>query len=143
MQAAFWDTSALVPLCVPNQASPRLHQLAHRYSPVVWWATPVEATSALARELRAGSLTPNEHADAHGSLAILKRKWQEVQPSEPLRTLAEELLDRYPLSAADALQLAAAYTWSDRRPFNRYFISGDKRLLNAARSMGFRAISID
>lgn len=143
MEAAFWDTSALVPLFIPNQASPRVHQLARRYIPVVWWATPVEARSALARELRAGSLSAAEHVDAHDNLATLKRKWQEVQPSESLRMVAEELLDRYPLRAADALQLAAAYTWSDRRPFSRYFISGDKRLLNVARSMGFRAIPID
>ena len=143
MELAFWDTSALVPLFVPNQASPRVQQLAHRYPPVVWWATSVEARSAFARELRGGSLTSDEHANAQENLKIWKRKWQEVQPSESLRMTAEELLDHYALSAADALQLAAAYTWSDRRPFNRYFIAGDKRLLNVARSVGFRAIPLD
>ena len=143
MESAFWDTSALVPLCVPNQASPRVRQLARRYAPVVWWATPVEARSAFAGQLRAGALTTEEHANAHDNLAALRRKWQEIEPSDPLRTLAGELLDRYPLSAADALQLAAAYIWSDHRPFRRSFISGDKRLLGAARSVGFRVIAID
>ncbi|MGA3053896.1 MAG: hypothetical protein ABSD63_06795 [Candidatus Korobacteraceae bacterium] len=52
-------------------------------------------------------------------------------------------MDRYPLSAADAMQLAAAYIWSEQRPFRRCFISGDKRLLGAARSVGFHAIAID
>jgi predicted nucleic acid-binding protein len=143
MEPAFWDTSALVPLCLARQASPRAQQLLRRYAPVVWWSTSVEARSAFARQLRLGSLTVAEHANASASLGALKRKWQEIQPSEPLRALAEELLGRYPLSAADALQLAAAYIWSEQRPFSRCFISGDKRLLGAARSAGFQAIAID
>lgn len=142
MEAAFWDTSALVPLCIPNQATPVLHQLARRYLPVVWWATSVEAHSAFARELRAGALTEEEHVRALEYLSRLKRKWREVQPSESLRTVAEELLERYPLRAADALQLSAAYTWSMRRPFNRHFISGDTRLSEAAQSIGFRVLQI-
>jgi uncharacterized protein len=143
MEAAFWDTSALVPLCIRNQASPSVQRLAHRYSPVVWWATSVEACSAFARELRAGSVSADDHAAAQENLRTWKRKWREVQPSESLRTIAEELLDRYPLSAAGAMQLAAAYIWSEQRPFRRCFISGDKRLLGAARSVGFHAIAID
>lgn len=143
MEFAFWDTSALVPLWIPNQASRHLQQLARRYTPVVWWATPVEACSAFARELRAGTLSADEYANAQENLKIWKRKWREIQPSDALRTLAGELLDRYPLRAADALQLAAAYIWSDQRPFSRCFIAGDKRLLGVARSVGFRAIAID
>lgn len=143
MEPAFWDTSAIVPLCVRNRASARAHQLFRRYTPVVWWATPIEAHSALARELRAGSLTAEGHTNASSDLGLLQRKWREIEPSDPLRALAEELLGRYPLSAADALQLAAAYIWSEQRPFNRSFICGDKRLLGAARSAGFRGIAID
>lgn len=143
MELAFWDTSALVPLCVRNRASARAHQLFRRYAPVVWWATPVEARSALARELRAGSLTAEAYSNASSNLAALKRRWQEILPNDALRALAEELLDRYPLSAADAMQLAAAYVWSDRHPFDQRFISADKRLLSAAGSVGFRTLAID
>ncbi len=143
MELAFWDTSALVPLCVRSRASSRANQLFRRYAPVVWWGTPVEARSALARELRAGSLTAEQHASASDNLSTLRRRWQEILPSQSLRALAEDLLDRYPLRAADALQLAAAYIWSDRHPFDQNFISADKRLLSAAASIGFRALSID
>jgi predicted nucleic acid-binding protein len=142
MEQAFWDTSALLPLCVPNQTSRHTQQLARRYAVVVWWATHVEMRSALARELRTGKLTGKEHTTARDNLVMLERKWQQIQPSDPLRSLAGDLLERYPLSAADALQLAAAYTWCDQRPFSRCFICGDKRLLGAARSAGFHAISI-
>ena len=140
---AFWDTSALVPLCIPNQASAQLRLLARRYNPVVWWACRVEARSAFAKQLRSGALTLKEHANAHDNLATLRRRWEEMQPSDDLRIVAEELLDRYSLSAADALQLAAAYTWTEQRPFGRSFIAGDKRLLAAAHAIGFRAIPID
>ncbi len=142
METAFWETSALVPLCIPKQASALLHQFAHRHPPVVWWATSVEAQSAFARQLREGELSAEEHAHALKQLGVLKRKWREVQPSDSLRVLAGELVERYPLRAADALQLAAAYTWSAHRPFNRHLISGDKRLIGAAQSIGFRVIQI-
>jgi predicted nucleic acid-binding protein len=97
----------------------------------------------LARELRAGSLTAEDYSHASSKLAALKRRWQEVLPTEALRPLAAELLDRYPLRAADALQLAAAYIWSERHPFDQTFISADKRLLSAAGSIGFHVLSID
>lgn len=143
MDLAFWDTSALIPLWIPDQAPRHLNQLAYRYKPVVWWGTTVEAHSVFARQLRAGSMTEDEHAGALANLAVWKRKWQEVAPSLALRTVAEELLGRYPLKAADALQLAAAYIWSDQRPFSRTFICGDKRLLGIARSVGFHGLAID
>lgn len=143
MELAFWDTSALVPLCVRNRTSARARQLLRRYAPVVWWASQLEAHSAFARELRAGSLTVADYQSASSNLAALKRRWQEILPSDGLRSLAEDLLDRYPLSAADALQLAAGYVWSDRHPFDRCFISADKRLLNAAAAIGFHALPID
>ncbi len=142
MEAAFWDTSALVPLCVQQQGTPRLRQLVRQYALVVWWATSVEARSAFARDLRSGILTDVENAQAQQRLEALRSVWREVQPTEPLRSLAESLLDSYQLRAAGALQLAAAYTWSLNRPFNRHLISGDKRLLQAAREVGFRVIPL-
>ena len=142
MEAAFWDTSALVPLCVRQQGTSLLRQLVRQYALVVWWATSVEARSAFARDLRSGILTAVEHEQAQQRLEALRSIWREVQPTEPLRALAESLLDRYQLRAADALQLAAAYTWSLNRPFNRHLISGDKRLLQAAGAVGFRVIQI-
>jgi hypothetical protein len=142
MDAAFWDTSALVPLCVRQQASARLHQLIRQYALVVWWATSVEAQSAFARDLRGGVLSAAEYRQAQWRLDKLKSIWKEVQPTEPLRSLAADLLERYPLRAADALQLAAAYIWSSNRPFNRRLISGDIRLLEAAEAVGFRVVQI-
>ena len=44
---------------------------------------------------------------------------------------------RFPLKAADALQLAAGLAWTSGRPRSRAFISGDTQLLEAAGQLGF------
>jgi predicted nucleic acid-binding protein len=75
-------------------------------------------------------------------LQELSQAWVEIQPSDSLQSFAEDLPDRFALRAADALQLAAAYTWAMQRPAGRPFISGDKRLLDAAEQMGFRVIPV-
>jgi predicted nucleic acid-binding protein len=140
MELAFWDSSSLVPLCVQQQASAAVRQLISRYQMVVWWSTAVEMRSAFARLLRMGQLTPAEHAVARECLDQMRHAWRELQPSEPLREQAESLLDRFPLKAADALQLAAALAWCLGRPNQRVFISGDGQLLEAARQLGFHAV---
>jgi len=80
--------------------------------------------------------------DAVDRLGELKALWKEIDPSESLRDFAEELPERFGLRAGDALQLAAAYTWVMQKPAGRPFISGDKRLLDAAEQMGFRTIAV-
>ena len=142
MEPAFWDTSAIVPLCLTQHASARLHRLHRQYSLVVWWATSVEAHSAFSRDLRSGVLTLPEFQRAKLRLESLRDIWHEVEPTESVRALAELLLERHPLRAADALQLAAAYAWSQNRPFRRPLISGDTRLLEAAEAVGFSIIQV-
>lgn len=90
--------------------------------------------------MRTGELTAADHHGAERRLARLRSSWHEIAPYEELRDQAEMLLARYPLHAADALQLAAAMTWAVRRPAERAFICGDDRLLEAARRLGFQAI---
>lgn len=140
MEPAFWDSSALVPLCVQQQAKPIIDALSLQYSRVVWWAAPVEIRGAFTRLIRMGLMTSTEHVGAQVRLEELRSTWREIPPTLDLRDQAERLLDRFPLKAADALQLAAALTWVSGRPRNRPFISGDAQLLEAARQLGFQAI---
>jgi predicted nucleic acid-binding protein len=140
MDDAFWDASALVPLCVIRQATPATSALNAHYRMTVWWSTPVEMRGAFARLLRMGQLSPNEHVQAQVRLDRMRSDWRKVDPSAPLREQAERLVDRFPLKAADAQQLAAALTWCMGRPKGRAFISGDGQLLDAAKQLGFHAI---
>jgi len=138
---AFWDTSALVPLCVQQQPSPAVRQLLEQHEIAVWWATSVEMRSAFERLLRMGQLTVPEHVAAGVRLERLRRGWRELQPSEALRSRAETFLLSYPLKSADALQLAAAWMWCSGQPQNYVFISGDVQLLEAARQVGFQIVA--
>jgi len=140
LKPAFWDSSSLVPLCLQQHPSAVVRQLARRYSIAVWWATPVEVRSAFARLSRMGALDSAGWQLADATLTALRGRWREIAPDEHLRLGAEMLLPRFPLRAADALQLAAAMTWAMDQPRGRVFISGDAQLLAAARQLGFQAI---
>lgn len=141
-EVAFWDSSAIVPLCLQQRSSSHARQLIRQYRIAAWWAAPVETRSALARELRNGAISGRGHQEAILKLEKIRQEWVEVFPEESLRSFAEDLPDRFYLRAADALQLAAAYTWVMQKPAGRPFISGDKRLLDAAEQMGFRVIAV-
>ena len=134
---AFWDASAIVPLCVPQQAPGRARQSLRSHPPVVWWGTPVEVTGAILRLRREEHLSEPQQEAARQRLARLRQSWAEVQPAERVRLLAERLLERHALRAADALQLAAASVWCNERPNGRHFFCRDRRLAEVARREGF------
>jgi predicted nucleic acid-binding protein len=140
MDYAFWDTSALIPLCVRQRSTSTVQALSAQYQKAVWWSTPVEMRSGFARLVRMSQLLPNELVQAQIRLDRMRSDWLEVAPSEPLREQAERLVDRFPLKAADAQQLAAAMIWCIGRTKGRVFISGDSQLLDAARQLGLQAI---
>lgn len=142
IEAAFWDASALMPLCVDLQSTPDVDRLFQETSIVVWWATTIEIRSGLARLVRLHQASIGELGLGCRLLQELRQDWVEIQPTASLREFAENLPDRFGLRAADALQLAAAYTWTMQKPAGRPFISGDKRLLDAAEQMGFRVIAV-
>jgi predicted nucleic acid-binding protein len=141
-EPAFWDTSALLFLCTKQPANNDVELLYQRYEIVAWWATPVEAHSSLARLVRMLEIDHDQRDKAIDRFEELRMDWTEIDPSESLRYFAEGLPDRFALRAGDALQLAAAYTWAMQRPAGRPFISGDRRLLDAAEQMRFRTIAV-
>ncbi|MGA2457754.1 MAG: hypothetical protein ABSF85_09310 [Terriglobales bacterium] len=68
--------------------------------------------------------------------------WSVIQPSDAVRAKAMQLVDRYDLRAADALQLAAALVWCEDLPQGRMFLTADKKLQQAAMLSGFDAAEI-
>ena len=134
---AFWDASALAPLCIPGQSDVRGRKLLAESAPVIWWGTPVEVAIAIARLRREGVLSVRQAKAARERLNSLQGFCREVQPTAEVRDLAAELLENYMLHAADALQLAAALVWCNRRPARRLFYTNDRQLARAARAIGF------
>jgi predicted nucleic acid-binding protein len=135
--SAFWDTSALVPLCAHQGITPRVVALYRSYGVVVWWATPVETASALRRLVRMKLLTPDDWTVSRRLTLELAGSWRVIQPSNSLRAGAVQLVDRYDLKAADALQLAAALEWCEKVPQGRVFLTADQKLREAAVLSGF------
>jgi predicted nucleic acid-binding protein len=137
----FWDASALLPLLVQEPRTQALIALL-RDDPAaaVWWPTPVECWSALARLEREQRLTAEQVAQAAGLLDESARRWTEVPPIERVRDQAARLLRVHPLRAANALQLAAALVLSDFEPRTLPLVTLDDRLASAARREGFAVL---
>ncbi|PWT83354.1 MAG: PIN domain-containing protein [Blastocatellia bacterium] len=135
---AFWDASAIVPLCCSQAATAQGRKLRRESKRmVVWWGTPLEARSAFARLVREGRLTPEGRVTAIKLLGQLRVAWDEILPSEKVRSLAGDLPDAHNVRAADAAQLAAALVWCRERPKQRPLVCFDERLRTAATALGF------
>jgi len=137
----FWDTSAVVPLCVLEPVTVRMRRLT-RADPslLVWWATRTECISALERRAREGAIGIPDLRRSRDVLEALTSAWSEVLPSDRLRERAERILGVHPLRAADALQLAAALVWSRGRTPGLELVSLDDRLRAAAGREGFTVL---
>lgn len=137
----FWDTSAVIALCVNEPGSPAVKPiLAQDSSLAVWWATRTECVSALLRQTREGGLRGAGEDQARQVLEALAQSWTEIQPTDSLRAAAERLLAVHPLRAADAFQLAAALQWCRQHTPGAAFVSFDDRLREAARREGFAVL---
>ena len=137
----FWDSSAIVPLLVMESQRERVLSFLER-DPVmlVWWATPVEVCSAIARYERSGDLSVGDAARIIARLEALALSWHELQPTARLRRTAQRLLRVHPLRSTDALQLAAAMAASGEEVPSLEFISLDDRLNEAAHREGLRVL---
>ena len=134
----FWDSSAVIPLLVPETTS-RFIQDLFETDPVMiaWWATDVECVSAIARQQRLRRLDEKTAAIAYDRLSAFRAGWHEVEPTDGIREAAKRLLRVHDLRTADALQLAAALYASEDRPSTLEFLCLDRRLVAAARREGF------
>ncbi len=76
-------------------------------------------------------------AAAKARLHKIEQAWNEVVSYDAVRVRARRLLETHPLSAADALQLAAALVMTEERPTGTEFVTFDVRLAEAANKEGF------
>lgn len=134
----FWDSSALIPLCLEEPHSETMRSLTRDDGELaLWWGTPVECSSSFARLRREGSLSTDDEQHLRRLVDQLTQSGTEVSPSEQVRATARRLLLRHPLRAADSMQLAAALVWAANLPDDLGFVCLDKRLRDAAQVEGF------
>jgi len=136
----FWDTSAIVPLLLEQEATDHVRPLLEDDEEMAaWWGTPVECASAAARLRREELLTVEEEGAVLALLRSLQESWVEILPSSEVRIESMRLLRVHSLKAADALQLSAALLWAgpDR---DGLMVTMDERLALAARLEGLRIL---
>lgn len=137
----FWDSSALVALFIRSPQRKRMRSYYEQDPMVaVWWATPIEITSAITCLEREGSLASSDTGAAIQRLQEVSPSWEELEPTLGLRSTASRLLRVHPLRAADALQLAAALAAAKGDPSSLDIVCLDHRLSEAARREGFRVL---
>jgi len=120
----FWDSSALVPLLVEEATTVRLRDLyVGEPGTIVWWATPVECASAIARLEREGNLPPRAATEAFARLDALGRSWHRIEPVEAVLDTARRLLRAHSLRAG--------------KPSTLELVCLDDRLVIAAQREGF------
>ncbi len=107
---------------------------------MVWSFTRTEVLSAIWRQHRSGLLTKLAVTAAETRIAKFATRWAEVVAVDLVRDEAERLLRRYPLRAADSLQLGAACVWAEGRPRSKEFVALDEELVKAAQGEGFATV---
>jgi predicted nucleic acid-binding protein len=139
----FWDSSAVVPLLCQEQESAAMLELYSGDGVVlVWLLTGTEAISALCRRYREGALTRKQYLESRRRLSDLQSDWHEYVNVLRARERAERLLQTHSLSAADALQLAAALAAVEEKPAGFGFVTLDARLAVAAEKEGFTLLGL-
>ena len=140
---AFWDTSAIVPLLLPQPGfTVRARRLVRQHSQsVVWWATHIEVLSALARLRQSGDTDETGYQHGLRAWATFRAQTRVIEPREKVLALAAGLPEKYGLRALDSFQLAAALGWCQERARHRPFVCFDEKLAEAAEKAGFTVVN--
>jgi predicted nucleic acid-binding protein len=138
----FWDSSAIVPQIVEEQASAVTRRWISEDAAIVVWAlTRVELVSAVERRAREGKLPRPRRLAALRRIERVCLDAHEVSDIAAVRMRALPLLASHPLRAADALQLAAALLFSESNPASLGFATLDARLADAAEREGLEVFT--
>ena len=92
----FWDSSALVPLLLPEARSAAMTSLlVSDRAPALWWASPVDCQSAIRRRQRGSPTLSSQLVDqALARLEALTEDLDTVEPSDDIRRRAARLVPR-------------------------------------------------
>lgn len=140
MALYFLDTSSTTKLYVAEAGTGEMVSLVQHpdaHDLTILSITMVEFRSAIRRRQRTGSLD-----EAQAEMALTEFHSQlgyrfEVRPvNNGVCSLAEELVDRYPLKASDAIQLAGCLMLRAVSPEVPTFAASDNQLLRAAQGEG-------
>jgi hypothetical protein len=134
----FLDTSALVKRYLMESGSDTVRALfRRRHRIVVSRIAYAELIAAIARASREGVITETAR---NSVFSRIDNDFSALEVTELRRALMEtipRLVLRHPLRAYDAVQLASALLWKERRTVVEFW-GADNRLLEAAQTEGLR-----
>lgn len=145
MESFYLDTSALIKRYVEEEGTPQIVGLTARLDGgtlIILDLALIESRSAVRRREREGDITP---VDADRILKQIEEDAASsflVQPSTAAVVEdAARLIDRHPLKAYDALQLAGCLMARRGTPAPVTFVCADTRLCDAARMEGLTVLN--
>ncbi len=137
-RVAFWDASAIIPLCCSQPATAQGRRLQRELKRmVVWWGTPLEDRSGLARLVRERRLTAEERVIAVRLLRQLRAGWDE-NSAQRKGAVARGRTSRCTRPSRRRRRTPCrALVWCRERPMQRPPIAFDDRLRSAAAALAF------
>ena len=145
MTSVYLDTSALIKLYIEEKGTERIARIVEEADDgrlVILHLTPIEARSAIRRREREGDIAT---ADADRVLREIEDDASSLflmQPStSAVMEEAARLIDRHPLRAYDALQLAGCLVVRQGMPGPITFVCADARLCEAADGEGLTTMN--
>jgi predicted nucleic acid-binding protein len=140
----FLDASAFVKLLVQEEGTPaliRLMEVTEDNRKLISAATPLEVYAALKRRERAGDLALEDSEAARTVLRIEAARMVQQPLNPAVVEAARQMLDRYDLRSAQALQLGAALVAREMfQGLEIVFLSAQARLREAAASERFTTL---
>ena len=134
----YFDASALAKRYMREKGSRKVHRLLSSGVSATSRLSAVEILSALMRRLREGALSEEECDRALAALEADLTGVLVVEFTPEIVTRAQLLLQRHPLRAGDAIQLASCLHLQEALEAEVSFVVFDDRLTVAARAEGLK-----
>ena len=145
MRLYFLESSALAKLFVQELGSARLIELVEPLTQpqkLISALAGLEVHSAIRRRERTRELTPAHAGEALKILTTELARMTEHPLNASVIETARRLLDRHPLRALDAVQLASCCTIRTvTNVSDIVFVASDELLLTAANAEGFQTVN--
>jgi predicted nucleic acid-binding protein len=132
----YFDASALVKCYAREPESARVERLLSSTAGATSRLSAVEVTSALTRRARSGACSSRDLNRMLHSFDDDLSRLSIVELSEEVVVRARGLLERHPLRAGDAIQLASCLVLQEGIHADVSFTAFDERLSKAARAEG-------
>lgn len=138
----YFDASALTKRYVREPGSQQVHELLDDGVAATARYTEIEILSALARRRREGQVEASDHARIAAKMREDMEALVLVELGAEVVDEASRLLDRHPLRAGDALQIASCIVLQRRAELPVSFVAFDQRCNDAARAEALRIDSM-